>query len=146
MLNFLTDNKIIDIAGLDEKFKSMIGEQQAIRDKLKPIDMRLKTLDEHIKQSDIYLRLKVKKELTDSEKVLFKAASDYFKDVMNGRTVLPIKAWKAEHSKLTTERKTLYLRYVSLKDEVRKAEQIRKRVYSILRQERQLRRINDIEL
>ena len=31
-----------------------IGKQQDIRDKLKPIDRRLKTLDEHIKQSGAY--------------------------------------------------------------------------------------------
>jgi len=146
LLNFLTDNKIMDISGLDEKFKSMIGEQQAIRDKLKPIDRRLRTLDEHIKQSDIYLRYKGKKGLLDSEKILFAAANDYFKDVMNGRTALPIKAWKAEHTELTTKRKTLYQRYVSLKDEVRKAEQIRKSVYSILQQERKPRKTQDMEL
>ena len=28
MLNFLQQNQIQDMAGLDEKFKSMIGEQQ----------------------------------------------------------------------------------------------------------------------
>lgn len=41
MLNFLQQNWIMDMAGLDEKFKSMIGEQMDIRDKLKPVDRRL---------------------------------------------------------------------------------------------------------
>ena len=44
MLNFLTANNIMDMAGLDEKFSSMIGEQMDIRDKLKPIERRLATL------------------------------------------------------------------------------------------------------
>ena len=36
MLNFLQANNIMDMAGLDEKFKSMIGEQLDIQHKLKP--------------------------------------------------------------------------------------------------------------
>ena len=51
LLNFITRNNIIDMAGLDGHFANMIGKQQDIRDKLKPIDRRLKTLDEHIMHS-----------------------------------------------------------------------------------------------
>jgi hypothetical protein len=54
MLNFLTHNHIMDMAGLDKVFSDMIGRQQDIREKLKPIDRRLKTLDEHIRQSGNY--------------------------------------------------------------------------------------------
>ena len=54
---------------------------------------------------------------------------------MNGKTTLPTKAWKTEYAELTDKRKTLNHRYAALKDEVREAEQIRKNVYSILRQE-----------
>ena len=57
------------------------------------------------------------------------------KGVMNGKTTLPIKAWKMEQAKLTAERKTLNQRYIAHKEEVKEAEQIRKSVYSILRQE-----------
>ena len=149
MLNFLTANNIMDMAGLNEKFKSMIGEQFDIRDKLKPIERRLKTLTEHIGQSDIYLKHKGKKALSDSEQILFTAAKDYLKGVMNGKTTLPTKAWKAEYAKLTAERNSLNQRYVALKDEVKEAEQIRKSVYSILRQEQreqQPHRKQDVEL
>jgi hypothetical protein len=149
MLNFLTRNHIMDMEGLDEKFKSMIGEQMNIRDKLKPIDRRLNTLKKHIEQADIYLKYKGKKALTDSEQILFMAAGKYFNGVMNGRTTLPTKAWKSEYSKLTAERQMLNQRYVSLKDEVREAEQIRKSVYSIFRQEQreqQSRKAQDVEL
>jgi len=48
--------------------------------------------------------------------------------MMNSKTILPIKAWKAEYADLTAERNGLTQRYVSLKDEVREAEQIRKNV------------------
>ena len=135
MLNFLQQNRIMDMAGLDEKFKSMIGEQMDIRDKLKPVDRRLATLKKHIEQADIYFRYKGEKKLTEADEIMFTAARDYLKGVMNGKTAIPTKAWKTEYAKLTAERKTLNQRYLALKDEVKEAEQIRKSVYSILRRE-----------
>lgn len=145
MLNFLTANNIIDMAGLDEKFSSMIGEQMDIRDKLKPIERRLATLKKHIEQTDIYMRYKGKKALPDSEQIRFTAAHSYLKDVLNGKTTLPAKAWKAEYAKLTAERNGLNQRYITLKNEVKEAEQIRRSVYSILRREQQPRRAQDLE-
>lgn len=61
----------------------------------------------------------------------------------------PTKTWKTECAKLTSERSGLNQRYVVLKDEVKEVEQIRKNVYSILRQEhgeQQPRRAQDMEL
>ena len=84
---------------------------------------------------------------TPAEQILFPAAQDYLKGVMNGKTAIPTKTWKAEYAKLTAERKTLNHRYLALKEEVKEAEQIRKSVYSILRQEQreqQPRRAQDI--
>ena len=86
-------------------------------------------------QTDIYFKYKGRKTLTESEQILFTAAKDYLKSVMNGKTVLLIKAWKEEQAKLTAERKTRGQKYLALKEEVKEAEQIRKSVYSILRQE-----------
>lgn len=148
MLNFLQANNIMDMAGLDEKFKSMIGEQLDIQGKLKPVERRLATLKKHIEQSDIYFRYKGKKKLTEAEQILFAAARDYLKGVMNGRTTIPTKAWKIEYDELTIKKKTLYQKYTALKDEVKEAEQIRKSVDSILRQEQRehaQRRTQDME-
>lgn len=148
MLNFLTVNGIEDMAGLDEKFKSMIGAQMDIREKLKPVERRMNTLKKHIEQADIYFKYKGKKPLTESEQILFMAAKDYLKGVMNGKTTIPTKAWKTEYAKLTAEKKTLNQRYLALKEEVKEAEQIRKSVYSILRQEQREhahRRAQDME-
>ena len=113
MLNFLQANNIMDMAGLDEKFKSMIGEQLDIQHKLKPIDRRLVTLKRHIEQAEIYFKYKGKKHLTEAEQILFTAAHDYLKGVMNGKTALPVKAWKAEYAKLTAERETLNRRQLA---------------------------------
>ena len=135
MLNFLTANGIKDMAGLDEKFSSMIRAQMDIRDKLKPVERRLDTLKKHIGQADIYFKYKGKKPLTESEQILFTAAKDYLKGVMNGKTTISTKAWKAEYAKLTAEKKTLNQRYPALKEKVKEAGQIRKSVHNILRQE-----------
>lgn len=148
MLNFLTANSIKDMAGLEEKIMDMYGEQRGISEKLKPIERRLPVLKKHMEQADIYLKYKGKKVLSESEQILFTAAGNYLKGVMNGKTAIPTKAWKAEYAKLTAERKTLNQQYLALKDEVKKAEQIRKSVYSILQQEQreqQPRRTQDME-
>lgn len=133
MLNFLQQNQIRDMAGLDENFKSMIGAQMYIQGELKTAERRLATLKKHIGQSDIYFKYKGKKKLTESEQIT--AAKDYLKGVMNDRTTIPTKAWKTEYNELLAKKKTLYQKYTALKDEVKEAEQIRKSVDSILRQE-----------
>lgn len=128
----------------------MYGEQQSISEKLKPIDRRLKALDEHIMNAekymqyrDIYRQYKQQKpqkqeafyEARRMELTHYEAAERYLKGVMNGKTSLPTKAWKAERDKLKAERQQLSRRYSALKDEVKEVEQIRRSVYSILREE-----------
>ena len=50
-----------------------------------------------------------------------------------------------DDAKLTAESKTLNQQYLALKEEMKEAEQIRKSVYSILRQEQQPRRKQGME-
>ena len=150
MLNFLQENQIMDMDGLTEKMAGMFGEQREISEKLKPIDRRLKTLDGHISNAEKYLKYREvygkyrrqppKKqeafyEAYRMELTHYEAAGRYLDGVMNGRTGIPLKAWKAEQEKLTAERKELSRRYLALKDEVKEAEQIRKGVYAILWEE-----------
>ena len=42
---------------------------------------------------------------------------------MNGKTSIPLKAWKAERDKLNGEKKELTRQYYALKDEVKEVEQ-----------------------
>lgn len=148
MLNFLTAHSIMDTAGLDEKFSSMLGEQLDIADKLKPIDRRLPVLKKHLDQTEIYMKFKGKKGLNEADKILFTAAKSYLDGVMNGNKTLPTRTWREEYAKLTAEQKTLNQRYLALKDEVKEAEQIRKSVYNILRQEQreqQPRKVQEVD-
>ena len=109
-----------------------------------------------MKYRDVYRKYKQQKpkkqeafyEAHRMELTHFEAAERYLHDVMNGRTGIPLKAWKAEQEKLTAERKELSRRYLALKDEVKEAEQIRKGVHSILREEQREhahRRTQDME-
>jgi hypothetical protein len=52
VLNFLTNNNISTLPELREKISDIYGRQFEMGDRFKPIDRRLKTLDEHIKHSE----------------------------------------------------------------------------------------------
>ena len=147
---FLQTNDIKDMAGLEEKVEDMYGKQRGIAEKLKPIDRRLKTLDEHISNAekcfqyrDIHRKYKQQKpkkqeafyESHRMELPHYEAAERYLNAVMNGKTGIPLKAWKAERDKLNGEKKQLTQQYYALKDEVKEVEQIRRNVYRILREE-----------
>ncbi len=150
MLMFLQTNNIKDMAGLEEKVEDMYGKQSGIAEKMKPIDRRLKTLDEHISNAEKYFQYrdifkeykqqKPKKqeafyESHRMELTHYEAAERYLNAVVNGKTSIPLKAWKAEREKLNGEKKQLTRQYYVLKDEVKEVEQIRRNVYSILREE-----------
>ena len=74
-------------------------------------------------------------ELHRRELTLFDAAERYFNSVMNGRTILPIKAWKKERDTLTAERKELDREYRLLKSETAEVEKIRRNVQGIMGEE-----------
>ena len=150
ILNFLTSNNIMDMAGLEEKIKSMYGRQFVINDKLKRTERRLKTLDEHIKQADNYFEFKEIYEKYKQQKpkkqdafyeshrrelMLYEYAERYLTGVMNGKTTLPTKKWKAEREALTAERSQLYREYVSLKTEVDEVYKIQRSIKDIMREE-----------
>ncbi len=151
MLNFLVANGIRDMAGLQKKVKAIYGRFSDAQAALKKNERRAKTLDEHLSQSEIYLKHKAlfkqyrqlqnppKRdafyEKHSAELAAFEAASRYLKGVMNGRAELPISAWKTERDALAAERKRLYADYTALKEEVREVEVIRRGVEDILRSE-----------
>ena len=151
MLNFLVANGIRDMAGLQEKVKAMYGRFSDAQAALKKSERRAKTLDEHLSQSEVYLKYKALfkqyRQIQNPKKreafyenhradlAAFEAASRYLKGVMNGRTELPIPAWRDERDALAAERKGLYAEYKALKEEVREVEVIRRGVEDILRGE-----------
>ena len=49
----------------------------------------------------------------------YEAAERYLNAVMNGKTSIPLKSWKAERDKLNGGKKELTRQYYALKDEVK---------------------------
>jgi len=152
MMNFLTENNIMDLDGLHKFVIAMHNKQSEIREKLKPMERRLKTLDEHIKQANLYQehtpinrvyqqqKPKHKEDFFESNRAaltLYQAAERYIKANLNGRDKIPLVAWQKERAVLTAERKTLNAEYLTLKDEVGKVEKISRSVQDILYEERQ---------
>lgn len=101
--------------------KAMYGKVQKRRDDLKPVERRLNTLDEHIRQTEIYRRYKGKRMLTDSKDILLQAAKRYLADVLNGHK-LDLKAWKRERESKIAQKNLLYLEYAKLKELRKSAE------------------------
>lgn len=145
---FLQSNNISTLPELREKIAEFYERLYDVREKLKPIDRRLKTLDEHIKQTEILAKHKaVYKRYTEqkpkdrdrfyethrTEITLYEAANRYMKEHLNGRTAIPLKAWKTERAKLTGEQSALDCEYKLLKEEVREVEAIRRYAESVER-------------
>lgn len=145
---FLQQHGIADMSGLRDKVEEMRGRQGAVSDRLKKVERRMKTLDEHIlhaenyfKHRDIYREYKQQKpnkqdafyQLHHAEIILYEAAERYLHRVMNGRASIPLKSWRAESAFLVAEKQSLYREYSRLKEEVREAEVIRKSVEKVMR-------------
>ena len=151
----IEESKIRDMSDLETKVMEMYGRQREMASKLNAIDRRIKALDEHIMQAGYYLEFKpfyqkykeVKPrkqadyyENNRRELALYEYAERYLKGVMNGKTGLPVNTWKAERSKLTAEKNTLYQKYYLLKEEVREAEAERRSAQNAVRREGRDRR------
>ena len=152
VLIFLQHNDIDDMEQLVEKVKQVQESFHEVSIETKKVERRLDTLAQHITQHDNlkkhrmvyerYKQLPAKNQDAFYEKHAdeidhYETARDYLKAVMNGRTPIPINAWKAEQAKLTAEKYKLSEQYYSLKDETRSIELIRRGVENLLREEAQ---------
>ncbi len=149
MRDYLIGNDIADMAGLQEKISGLSSERSALGHKLNQLDRSWRALDEHLKQVDIYhehkeiyTQYKAIKKPKKQEKfhdehrreiTLYEAAS--LNGVMDGKTALPVKAWRSERDKLYARYNSLNRDYAALKGEVREIEQMRRGLEYILREE-----------
>jgi ATP-dependent exoDNAse (exonuclease V) alpha subunit len=141
VLSFMQSNRISTIEELRVKVGEFYGWQADLRERFKPLERRLKTLDEHIKQVESYRKHRKVYEQYQGQKpkhrdafheahraeiILYESADSYLKKHLNGRTSIPLQAWKSERGKLTTEWSRLNSKYQTLKSEIREVETIRK--------------------
>jgi hypothetical protein len=145
---FLQSSNLSALPELQGKIAEFYERLPDAREKLKIIGRRLKTLDEHIKQTEIlakhkavcmkYAEQKPKGsdrlyETNRAETTLYEAANRCMKERLNGRTAIPLKAWKTERAKLTGEQSALGREHKPSKEEVREAETMRRYAESVER-------------
>ena len=133
-----------------------MSKQREIAHKLSPIKGRLVELAENIQASEAYAKHKVtykkyqkdlatqrpwKKKSFEQEHgwivQTYEASKEYIDTIRNDKNQIPINAWKKEQAALTAEVKKLASKYHSLRDKVAKVDEIRIKVYDVLRKERQ---------
>jgi SMC interacting uncharacterized protein involved in chromosome segregation len=145
--NFMIENGIYDISAVADKDGQMYNRSRKLADNMKKIDRRLDTLATHLAQYEIYKKhkqiarkfneLKGKSQNEFHEKhnkeiQAYKAATDYLKKVMNGKTPIPVKAWEAEQKKLTSDRWSLCDEYYDLRGEIKTVESLRRSAERVL--------------
>ncbi|MCL2838296.1 MAG: MobA/MobL family protein [Oscillospiraceae bacterium] len=142
MLEFLQENQIQNLTELDDKLKDIANRQYDIKKEFTPIDRRLKTLDEHLEQSDNYFKYK---KFSDEYKALkkpklqekyraehrqelssFKSAKSYLDGILNGHKTVPTQDWKAERLKLNADKSRLNGEYQALETDVKVVNTVRK--------------------
>jgi hypothetical protein len=147
VLIFLQENKITDMAQLADKVTRINEKFYEVSNSIKKVERRLDTLEQHLAHYDNYKRYKAvyeKHRQLDPKKrdafydkhseaiQLYETAKQYLDGVMNGRTTVPVKAWQAEQSRLTSEKFLLCDDYYRLQDETRSAEVLRKSAEGIM--------------
>jgi len=147
VVNFLRVNNLNSIDELADKVTNMHQSQYDLAGEIKKQDRRLATLDLHLHNVEIYNSHKsIYQEylaLPENKREAFKVknsasitahdtAHKYLTGVLNGRTSIPAKAWKAEREKLMSERLGLCDKYFSLKDDVRSMEKLHRGVERIM--------------
>ena len=126
----------------------MHKRQYDMANRIKDLDRRKDKLTEHLANVDAYnqhlaVHRKYKK-ITDPKKrdafykrhegeiEQYRAAYQYLKDHLNGRTAIPEKEWRAEHAALTAERYTLCEDYYKLRDDVKSVQTLRRGAENIM--------------
>ncbi|MCL2223203.1 MAG: hypothetical protein FWB92_12895 [Oscillospiraceae bacterium] len=148
-VNFMVENSVYDFSALAEKSEQMFDETRQLADDVKKIDRRLGALETHLAHYDIMqqhkaVALKVKtlkgKKHDDylakygKEIAAYKNSTKYFKRVLTGRTVVPVKEWKNEKNTLTAERVVLGEKFYDLKDEIKVVEKLRRNADKLMRE------------
>jgi len=137
----IDEGKPYTMQDAERQIKDMMNEQSEIRERLKPIEGRLKVLVEHLKQVaihkenkpflDEYKALpprKQKKYFAEhkTELELFKSANSYLNKHRNAEGKIPLAAWVKERDGLLKEKNEISKSAMSLTERLRQIDRIRK--------------------
>jgi ATP-dependent exoDNAse (exonuclease V) alpha subunit len=148
VLIFLQNNGIGNMEQFSDKVTNTHQRIYDLGKVIKAKERRLSKLNEHLAQVDIYNRyvgIYKKYSQLDSRKrdaykqnhvreiEQYEAAHVYIKAHLNGRTVIPERAWRDERKSLLTERLPLVDEYYDLKDDVKNIETLRRGAENLMR-------------
>jgi len=137
----IDEGKPFTMQDAERQIKDMMNEQSELRERLKPIEGRLKVLNELLKQVaihkenkpflDEYKALpprKQKKYFAEhkTELELFKSANSYLSKHRNAEGKIPLAAWVRERDGLLKEKKEISKSTMSLMERLRQSDRIRK--------------------
>jgi len=78
----------------------------------------------------------------------YKKSTDYLREHLNGRTIIPIKKWESEYKELTAKRYSLCDKYYDLRSDIKSVEQLKRGALNFIEDtvpERRLKRSADLE-
>jgi len=142
----IDEGKTYTMQDAEREIKDMMDNQSELRERLKPIEGRLKVLNERLKQVaihkenkpfvDEYTALpprKQKKYLAEhkTELDLFKSANSYLNKHRNKDGKIPLAAWVKERDNLLKEKKEISKSTMSLSERLRQIDRIRKRAKEV---------------
>jgi hypothetical protein len=145
---FLQDNGISNMEQLAEKVTETHQQIYDLGKTIKAKERRLSKLNEHLAQVDLLNRYvgfyKKYSQLDSKERDAYKqkyvgeieqceSTHAYIKTHLNGRTVIPEKAWRDERKALLAERLPLVEKYYGLKDDVKIIESLRHSAEDLMR-------------
>ncbi len=152
VLMFVQQNSVYNLEQLADKVADMSQTHYDTANEIREKNRRIGTLTTHLKHCEVWertqgihkklARLDPKKrgayEKKHAEELRqYKETTAYFKEVLNGRTVIPNKKWQAELDTLTAERNALYDKYYRLDDDLKNVEALRRGAMNIMREEPQ---------
>jgi len=147
IVNFLQDNKLSSIEQLADKVASMHQQRYDLAGSIKKQERRISLLDKHIEQAEInkrtqpiyrqYISLDPKKQPAFKERYTaeirqYEESHKYLAVILNGRTTVPEKEWRAERDQLLRSRYDLVEQYYDLKEDVRSVEVIKRSAIKLM--------------
>jgi hypothetical protein len=147
MMNFLTEKNVRTLSDLDGMEQKFLSEMTSARDKLKPVEARLKELDAVMKNIQTFRDNKERK--NDAQKVLYKAALKELQPYIHDNKLPSMASLKKEYDRLDEQKQELSIDYFTRKDTLKEFRDVKKNLEAVapkmLVREQQRKRSGELE-
>ena len=148
VLIFIQHNGIYSVEQLADKVAELYQRQHDLAGNVKAKERRISALNEHLNNVDVfnqhkavyrkYKSLDPKKREAYHQKhadeiAQYRTALEYLKGVLNGRTEIPEKKWRAERDSLLMEKYAMVDEYYKISDDVKNVEALRRGADNLIR-------------